>query len=440
MAEPEHSTAGPSPSPSSVLVLGVLAGILAFVAVVPILYPLSTRLEQDRLALATMAVQSVAADLSVDTRPLSLARIERVGVSVSYGATPPETLGTDARCLPKAQFIRSVDGWLSAACRTRADGSQVWSWARIEQGSGSLGTVSLVSLALIVGFSTALGTFQFLAPLRRIPAGLARLEAGDRQVVLPHTGLREVDELIDRINATAAAMADREDAIQGRLEVVKQLARMVAHEVRNPLQSMEFMAELLKTEADPDERQELAASLHQEIRGLEGVVVKLLDRPESLTLNLSRVPTRPATLIERILRLRRPESQAVGVSMRSRTIPDVSLPVDRALMTRALENLVVNALAFVPRPGGHIEVAVELHEEDLWLLVDDNGPGLDPEETERVFEPGVSHRPGGHGLGLVFVRGVARAHGGTADAGRSPLGGARFRIVLPLNADEGESS
>ena len=125
------------------------------------------------------------------------------------------------------------------------------------------------------------------------------------------TGLAELDVLVDHLNAAARDMEDRQDTILGRIAVVQEMARMVAHEVRNPLQSIELLTSLIASEQDERERLELANAIHEEIRTLETVVTRLLR--ESATKGALRLRHQSASvvsLIEQVVALRRPQAQA----------------------------------------------------------------------------------------------------------------------------------
>jgi signal transduction histidine kinase len=102
---------------------------------------------------------------------------------------------------------------------------------------------------------------------------------------------------------------------------------------------------------------------------------------------------------------------------------------DSLLVGIAIENLVANALRAAGE--GRVRVAVELRGRAACLVVEDDGPGIQDDLTERVFEPFFTTHATGTGLGLAVVRKVIRAHHGEVRAERSPLGGARFEFQLP---------
>lgn len=292
-------------------------------------------------------------------------------------------------------------------------------------------------LALVVGILTALGVLRLLRPLSEVTKALDRVGSGERGVRMPRTGLAELDDLVDRLNAAARDMEDREDTILGRIAVVQEMARMVAHEVRNPLQSLELLTSLIASEDDPVERLDLANSIHEEIRTLETVVHRLLR--ESATkgaLRLQRQEHSLAPLVEKVVALRRPQANARGTRLSTGVLSDRALLLDAALMKRSIENLVINAMQAVPDRGGEVSVSVREESDDLLLTVDDNGPGVDPSMVDQIFEADVTSKSTGTGLGLALVKGVVEAHNGYIRCVTSPLGGARFEIRIPLDPEE----
>jgi signal transduction histidine kinase len=289
-------------------------------------------------------------------------------------------------------------------------------------------------LALFVGIVTALGVLRIMRPLSAISTALQRVGAGERGVTVSPTGLAELDSLVDRLNAASRSVDDREDAILSRIEVVQEMARMVAHEVRNPLQSLELLTSLVVSEDEASERQQIGASIHSEIRTLEQVVNRLLRESAakgSLRLQMSKQSVAP--LVEHVVALRRPQASQQGIRLTTGPLSMTEATFDQPLVKRSIENLVLNALQAVPKGSGEVRVSVYDEPEHVVVLVEDNGPGVSPELLEHVFEPNVSGRPGGTGLGLALVKGVVEAHSGYVRYGRSSLGGARFEARLPYS-------
>lgn len=297
----------------------------------------------------------------------------------------------------------------------------------------------VVALAVIVGIITALGILSLLRPLSQVTHALARVEAGERGVRLATTGLKELDDLVERLNAAARSVELREDAVMARIRVVQEMARLVAHEIRNPLQSLEILTTLVAHEDDPDERRQVASSIHNEIRTLDRVVQRMLrEGASSGALRLHRSTQPIAPLVEQIVTLRQPDARAQGIRLVIGLMSWRPVPFDSTLVGRSIENLVVNALQAVSPHGG--EVRISVYEESPWLClaVDDNGPGVDPALQDHIFEADVTTKTSGTGLGLSLVKGVVEAHGGSVSCGPSALGGARFVLRLPLEVPDGD--
>ena len=349
----------------------------------------------------------------------------------------------------QALLRRHGDGF-QALCREpghdylQMDDGQRWAWAcRKADDLAVLAAVDTTLLSpfslglvmalviLVVALVTALLILRLLTPLSRISSALVRVGAGERDVRLHPTGLPELDELIYHLNDAALAMEQREDAITARIRLVQNMARLVAHEVRNPLQSIELLTTLLQAEPDETARTEHATAIRQEIRVLDDVVHRLLRRSVGADLDLHGRPARLATLVGTVVRLLERQARTDGIQLTQGALPDIELVLDQALVGRSLQNLVLNG---IQHAGSQVRISATVLDDEVQLHVDDDGPGVDPGLAERVFEPNVSGRAGGTGLGLALVREVVEAHKGRVHHADSPLGGARFTVTIPRPA------
>ncbi len=121
-------------------------------------------------------------------------------------------------------------------------------------------------------------------------------------------------------------------------------------------------------------------------------------------------------------------ARRAGLSVELAAMHRVDLPLRPDAMRRAITNLVDNA----QRHAGQVAVALQAQRRQVQVLVDDDGPGIAPEQRETVFRPFESGAHGGTGLGLTIARDIVRAHGGDIVLEASPLGGLRARVWLPL--------
>ncbi len=121
-------------------------------------------------------------------------------------------------------------------------------------------------------------------------------------------------------------------------------------------------------------------------------------------------------------------ARRAGVAMTLGPPPQAALRLRRDAVRRAIANLIDNA----GKHAHHVRLSAEISARAVWILVDDDGPGIPPDQREGVFRPFESGAAGGTGLGLTIARDIIRAHGGDIMLEESPLGGLRARVRLPL--------
>ncbi|MBN2798453.1 MAG: HAMP domain-containing histidine kinase [Deltaproteobacteria bacterium] len=433
--------------PSAAFVLGMFSGLLAALTVLPTAAPLIHRVSASEQRLALYHVDKVAtlADQLASRGQLSLSTFQNLGVdhltlheeggdTTSYGISLESPL-RDRACASPTPSVAGPDskGRYWAVTCYQGDHSQIISgW--ISERTSPFDLFSYVFLlAVAVGLVTALGVLRLLAPIGRVSRALEQVSMGERGVRLQSTGLAELDELVKRLNDAAATMDGREEEVVGRIQAMDQLTRMVAHEVRNPLQSLELLTSLVASEEDPQERREIARSIHDEIHGLNLIVQRLL-KEGSLPGQLRLIQTDEdmETVLRGVIRMRTPEATAHGVALSLVVeLPQpVVVSIDRALLSRSIENLVLNGMQFTPRQGA-VRMTLSESPDLVRISVEDNGPGVDEALVDHIFDANISGRTGGTGLGLALVRAVVLAHQGEITVGRSPLGGALFTVTIP---------
>ena len=263
--------------------------------------------------------------------------------------------------------------------------------------------------------------------LEALKAATARIGEGD-------FGVRAIvasGSLLQPISTAFNSMAGR---VQALLQSHRDLEQGVAHELRTPLAQLKFDLELARTADSTEDREHRFAAMQRDVVDLEDLVNELLvlaNLREAPPYRPREVPTGP--LMEEVLRRAQDEMRATGRAVAiepPRHLPE-SLSCDSKYLARALINVLRNAVRYA---HSKVSLTVERAGSLTTISVDDDGPGVPPDERDRLFEPftrleGSRGRDsGGVGLGLAIVKSVAEWHGGQARISDSPLGGARVSI------------
>jgi signal transduction histidine kinase len=221
-----------------------------------------------------------------------------------------------------------------------------------------------------------------------------------------------------------------------RLATIGTLASGLAHEIRNPLNSLNLNMQLLEEDLDDPRRasstRRLLSITHAEIRRLERLVTDFLSYAKPRALELEEVA--PVELLEHQLQVAAGQIQSrnARVEIEDRS-EGARVMVDRAQMGQLLLNLVQNALGATEESGRtpQIRLAAGRQGTRVVLEVTDNGVGIPPDEQPRVFDAFYSTRRGGTGLGLAIVERIARAHGAELGLRSAPGEGTTITLSLP---------
>jgi len=260
--------------------------------------------------------------------------------------------------------------------------------------------------------------------LHWLAARHAPIAGGDSVLIL-----RDIDER-KRLEETQARLR--------REQALAEVSAVLAHEIRNPLGSLELFAGLLAESGLDGEPLQWVGHMQAGLRTLAATVNNVLhfhSLPEP-----ERAPVDLGELLEWARNFFLPlAGQSHIVLSLQNHVSGVLLAADRHRLEQVLLNLVLNSVRAVPA-GGWIELGGNLLADgkSVALSVADNGPGISAENLARVFEPGFSTRAGSPGLGLAVCRKIVEQHGGTIRTVSDPGWGAKFTLIFPLAAPSTE--
>lgn len=217
-----------------------------------------------------------------------------------------------------------------------------------------------------------------------------------------------------------------------RLATIGQIAASIGHDLRNPLGVMQSSIYILRKRAGEDPRvQRHLEKLDDQVRVCDDIISNLLQLarntpPKRAHIDLPR-------LFSEVLEA---ASVPARLTVHTHVAPGLDCRADPILLRQALVNLVANAVQAHGERAGQVSISASVADGCTLIEVADDGPGFDPETLARAFEPLVTTRSTGVGLGLALVKGVTERHGGVAEALNRPGGGALVRLRLPRAGDE----
>ncbi|MGC9969566.1 MAG: ATP-binding protein [Bryobacteraceae bacterium] len=218
-----------------------------------------------------------------------------------------------------------------------------------------------------------------------------------------------------------------------RLSAIGHLSASLAHEIRNPLASIEGSTDILEQPHISDEmRQEFLGVIRKESRRLNRLLTNLLDfaRPRKPELQL----VDPARLIESVTSLVAPTAERSGITLERRVPPSPPhVQCDPEQLKQVILNLTINAIQAMAG-GGSIELSVTASDGNVRISVRDEGPGIPAQDLEKIFDPFFTTKENGTGLGLSVAHQIVTQHGGAITAEPNPDRGMTFSIVLPARS------
>jgi signal transduction histidine kinase len=290
----------------------------------------------------------------------------------------------------------------------------------------------------VIAAVVALGLIQILArgmtsPLREMAGAARAMAKGDYGRRVTATSRDEVGELAHAFNRMAAELAEVD-------RTRKDLIANVSHELRTPVSALQAMLEnLIDGIGTPDEG--TLETMLQQVQRLSGLVTQLLDlsRLESGVLQLHRQRFPLDQMLDAVRRdvalAARREGRAVAIEVEVAP-PDLTLEADEQRMHQVVANLLDNAVRHSPE-AEPVNVVASQVDGSVVIEVLDRGPGIAPDEIDRVFQR--NYRPdgangGGSGLGLAIARWIVELHGGDISARANEPGGCRMVVQVPERA------
>jgi signal transduction histidine kinase len=296
---------------------------------------------------------------------------------------------------------------------------------------------SVLFLALAAGLALSMAR-RISGPIQDLTRATRRIAQGDLEARVEATSQDELRRLVEAFNQMARDLHGQRRDLErsNRLAAWADMARQVAHEVKNPLTPIQLSAEHLRR-VFADRSEDFARTLEtctdtilQQVRNLRGIVTEFsaFARPPADELT----PQDPRAMLEEVVRPYQaglPPRVDLTLDLDGATPP---VRADRRLLERALVNLIENALQAVG-DAGTIRVSLRTGDEGrrVEIEVRDSGPGVAPEARDRIFEPFFSTKTSGSGLGLALVKKIAEDHGGGVTLESTPGEPTRARLWLP---------
>lgn len=289
------------------------------------------------------------------------------------------------------------------------------------------GLCALVIVTLSVVFTVRLRSVV-LRPLHRLTDAALRYGRGDFAFRVEDVGKGELAAVGEAFARMADELARREGRLlhNERMAAIGQLAAGIAHELNNPIGIIRGYLKTMSPDEDPESLREELAILDEEAGHCQRIADDLLSYARSEQLSCDRVDMKPFLSAT---------AKRYGIGEGAITVElacdEAVIEADAARLRQVIMNLLNNA-AQVSREAEPIRVVGKVRDDAYRIEVKDAGPGIDPADVQRIFEPFFTKRKGGSGLGLAVCQGIVRAHGGTIQAANAPAGGAVLRIELPL--------
>jgi signal transduction histidine kinase len=296
--------------------------------------------------------------------------------------------------------------------------------------------VGLMMAVLLSSWAAA----RVTRPVEVLAHAAREIAAGNWSAQVKSASRDEIGQLADSFNRMTRDLLDhRERLIQAeRVAAWRELARRLAHELKNPLFPLQLTVENLLRSREHGEKQfnetfqESASTLLAEISNLKLIIARFSDFSKMPQPQFQEV--RLDELLHEVIKLHQAQlSQAnIMYQFQPSETPEEPIAADPDLLRRALSNLVLNAIEAMPE-GGTLTLRTRQDSTSAFVEVSDTGKGLTPEECARLFTPYYTSKVHGTGLGLAIVQSIVSDHGGRISVSSEPGRGTTFIIDLPMS-------
>ena len=231
--------------------------------------------------------------------------------------------------------------------------------------------------------------------------------------------------------------------LQARARHAERLAELgtltggLAHEIKNPLSTVQLNLQLLREDLDPTHStfsrlSSRLATVQKETGRLRDILDDFLRYAGKM--EIDRKPTDVGRVLEDLVDFYAPQAQLQRVQLRvRRNDGPIIAKLDEKLIKQAILNLMINALQAMPREGGEIILSARLEDRRLVIDIIDTGQGMSPEVRNKIFDAYYSTKSGGTGLGLAISRRIVEEHGGKISVRSEPGKGSVFSLELPTD-------
>jgi signal transduction histidine kinase len=284
-----------------------------------------------------------------------------------------------------------------------------------------------------------------LNPVKRLAQASEAIAAGNWEMRVEESGNDEIGQLTRDFNLMAASLEKkrreleesyRELSRQERMAEIGRFSTIIAHELKNPLGIIRGSINILaKRKGDKETQETMVRYINEEVTRLNHLAEDFLvfarpPQPKKEQVDLKELTHKLKALTE----ARGAEEKKVKLNIEAPGDP-VTVFVDRNQIYQALLNLVDNAIHSSP-DGEEVTIGVGTDDKGAKVSVSDNGPGVNREHRERIFEPFFTLKEKGTGLGLSIVKRIVEMHDGALTLGESTKGGACFTIWLPKGPED----